>query len=518
MTRSIFAETREPSWNVYSIFFIAMFFILGLFSWNVLPRFTDIYYHLLVMLGFQEAGGLVLRDFLQYAPVGRQHLYPPLFHGILLGLFKVGLDPIFIARLAKVIVFPALLGAIWFVIRSVFGNRQAFFTVLIATSSYSFYSSCSDLIPGTLACILGLFSFWAQEKDRSITAGFLLGLAFYTHMLMAWILFISIAIYCVLCAFAQRNPLRRKYVLTVTLTSFFLGLPMGAYQFFNRRYFTFIPPPSFATIQVSIFVFVFALAGLTIALKRKGPAYFPVALVAALSLLQISYFSRYLSGHGLLGFVLLAASALEYLYQKIMRPDSGHWRRLLFILAAFLFFSILNPTVSFMRAMKNTRFNFFDSSIMNLLAYQAKADEGETTVYQPRFIAPFQKAIAGNSASGDIIYSNVNHLGCYLSVVTRRPTANALLPEVKPYALFDPVGAARLIIWFKNVTPGQPGEPNELISRYGLSKIKETELCYIYLNAASTAKKSIPPAFIPTPVLFAMMLGAFSVPLLAKKY
>jgi hypothetical protein len=189
---------REPSWNVYSILFIAVYFILGLFSWNVLPRFTDIYYHLLVMLGFQEAGGLVLRDFLQYAPVGRPHLYPPLFHGMLLGLFKAGLDPIVIARLAKVIVFPALLGTIWFVIRSVFGNRQAFFTVLIATGSYSFYASCSNLIPGTLVCILGLFSFWALEKGRSITSGFLLALAFYTHMLRAWIFFISIALYCVL--------------------------------------------------------------------------------------------------------------------------------------------------------------------------------------------------------------------------------------------------------------------------------------------------------------------------------
>jgi len=511
MTRSVFSETREPSWNVYSILFIAIFFVLGLFSWNALPCFHDIYYHLLVMLGFHEAGGLALRDFLQYAPVGRQYLYPPLFHGILLGLFKAGLDPLFIARLAKVIVFPAFLGTIWFVIRSAFGKRQAFFTVLVATSSYSFYSSCSSLIPCTLACMLGLFSFWALEKDRPITAGFLLGLAFYTHTAMAWIFFVGIALYCCF------SPLRRKYVLTVTLTSFILGLPMAAYQFFNRRYFTFIPPPPSATIQVSIFVFVFAFAGLAIALKRKGPAYFSIALVVAMSLLQIPYFSRYLSGHGLLGFILLAGPALGYLYQRMIGPDSEHWRRLLFILAAFLFFSVLNPTVSFMRGMKNTSFDLFDSSAMDLLAYQAQADKGETTVYQPRFIKPIQNAITSHSGSADIIYSNVAHLGCYLSIVTRRPTSNALLPEVKPYAPFDPVNAARIIIWFKNVTPGQTGEPNELISRYGLSKVKETEVCYIYLNAASIAKKSIPPALIPAPALFAMMLGAFVIPLLVKK-
>jgi hypothetical protein len=503
MAPKIFTEVREPSWDACSVFLIAVFSVLGLLSWNALPRFTDIYYHLLVMSGFQQAGGLVLRDFLQYAPAGRPQLYPPLFPCILLGLFKAGLDPLFIARLVKVIAFPAFLGTLWVVLRSCFGSRQAFFTVLIATGSYSFYSSCIHLIPATLVCILGLLSFRALEKERLISAGFLLGLGFYAQTLTAWIFFAATALYCYF------NPLRRRFILPVTLTSFILGLPVTAYQFFNLRYFTFIPAPSYAEIQVSIFIFVIALLGAAVAFKRKGPAYFSLALVAAMSALQIPYYSRYLSGHGLLGFILLGGSALVYLYQKAIGTHAEHWRRLLFILMAFLFFSVINPTVTFMRQMKNMRFEIFNSSAMNLMALQ--------DIYQPRYLAPIREAISARSASDDIIYSNVPELGCYLALVSGRATSNALLAEVKPYASFDPVAAARLIIWFKDAASGRSGEPDGLVSRYGLVKSGETEACYIYLNTASTAKKAVPHALIPVPALFALLLGVIAVPFVERK-
>src|SRR5207249_1007718 len=109
--------------------------------------------------GFNRAGGYVPHAFWEYAPYGRANLYPPLFHFLLLGLIKSGLSLIIIARLMDLVTFPLFLIVIWLVIRSIYGQRIAFFSVALAASCYSFYLCSSNFIPVTLAFIGGLLSF-----------------------------------------------------------------------------------------------------------------------------------------------------------------------------------------------------------------------------------------------------------------------------------------------------------------------------------------------------------------------
>ena len=70
---------REFNWNFFSWSLIAIFCLLQVLRWQIMPQFMDIYYHLSCAWGFIQAGGYSGWDFWQYAPVGRTHIYPPVF-------------------------------------------------------------------------------------------------------------------------------------------------------------------------------------------------------------------------------------------------------------------------------------------------------------------------------------------------------------------------------------------------------------------------------------------------------
>src|SRR3989338_1246111 len=100
-------------WNEASWALIVLHTVLLLSWWPLLPLFVDIYYHLNVLQGFRDAGGVVLHAFWELAPAGRPHLYPPALHVGLLALDGLQLDPITLARLDSVVPYPLLLLPTW---------------------------------------------------------------------------------------------------------------------------------------------------------------------------------------------------------------------------------------------------------------------------------------------------------------------------------------------------------------------------------------------------------------------
>src|SRR3989338_429453 len=122
---------KEPSWDLYSLAALALFCFFQAMQWPLLPKFLDIYYHLFVMKSFHEAGGYVMTSFWEYAPIGRPHLYPPLLHLGMLGLYELGLKEIQIARLVDCALYPSLLIVQWLVLRRLFNPRTAFFITVI---------------------------------------------------------------------------------------------------------------------------------------------------------------------------------------------------------------------------------------------------------------------------------------------------------------------------------------------------------------------------------------------------
>ncbi len=102
----------EDPWVYFSWVIIAAFGLLQLLRSVVLPQFMDIYYHLQVAWGFLQSGGYSGWDFWEYAPFGRPHIYPPLFHILLALLMKLRFSAILLAKLfesAAPVLFLAVL-------------------------------------------------------------------------------------------------------------------------------------------------------------------------------------------------------------------------------------------------------------------------------------------------------------------------------------------------------------------------------------------------------------------------
>ena len=85
-----------PSARVYTLCGIALLLVIliaTVVSWRMYPLFIDTYYHMGVIEGFSQAGGITTRAFWELAPGGRVHIYPPSLHVIGYFLTLVGMSP-----------------------------------------------------------------------------------------------------------------------------------------------------------------------------------------------------------------------------------------------------------------------------------------------------------------------------------------------------------------------------------------------------------------------------------------
>src|SRR3989338_7051083 len=120
--------STHRGWGLATIGLIGLVTIgIGL-GWDTYPRFLDSYYHLAVIQGFRQAGGIALHAFWESAPAGRPHLYPPLFHLVWAPLALLVRDPIAPARCWTLLGTSLLLVSTAWATRQLFGGRRAFFT------------------------------------------------------------------------------------------------------------------------------------------------------------------------------------------------------------------------------------------------------------------------------------------------------------------------------------------------------------------------------------------------------
>ena len=111
----IFKKISKWDIGVLIIIFIELFLLL--LHWEMFPKFVDIYYHFSVAKAFDLANGIVLHDFWEYAPMGRPHLYPPLFHILILFFMKISIKTEFLMKLISFLMFPILQVTSWIVFR-----------------------------------------------------------------------------------------------------------------------------------------------------------------------------------------------------------------------------------------------------------------------------------------------------------------------------------------------------------------------------------------------------------------
>jgi hypothetical protein len=205
--------------------------------------------------------------------------------------------------------------------------------------------------------------------------------------------------------------------------------------------------------------------------------------------LAFTHKMRYLSGQGMVSFIFLAALALDNLCKK------KNWLLISFFVLFYLFNQIL-PNLS--------RENYAT----------------ESSIYNPKYADEAAKIIKENSAPDDIIYSNFAYAAGMFSVLSHRATSTAMLAEVGPYRAFDQVKAAKLIVWLKSLDGKFPAKLTELIEKYKLEKIAETDLVYIYNNSNALGKKVVPKSTVPLwaiNLILLVVVGVVAYDLTGKK-
>ncbi|MDD2680072.1 MAG: hypothetical protein PHO03_04685 [Candidatus Omnitrophica bacterium] len=470
---------KGVSWNFFSGIIITGLLALQFARWFVLPHFMDIYYHLLTAQGFIQAGGYSGWDFWQYAPVGRPHIYPPFFHLALAGLMQAGLSPVILAKLCEALIPVILLAVLWKFIKDNYSQQLAFFVVLLFFSSVSFYLSLLSHIPASLAFIFGILSLSQLFKKRLLRSAILLSLVFYTHIGISLFFALTFLIYGLL------NKELRKRAIGVLITALILALPIIIKEL---SVFKFIRTFGFSLhekylCQIKILESILALIGLFQALK-KGREYRLFAAIFLASLIFIIYPYRFLSAEGYFPVILLGAFCLSNLYQKINR------RYFIPVIAVFIF--LVSPTFSMYKEVRETkvdyRIKFFDTTFLNLLLARSGI------FWFPQEYISAANMVEANSAPQDITYCTLNFLGLTISSIAGRPSANALLPEIKKAEDFNPFASSKIIV-FTRIDDAQAVEA--AVKRLNLVKVGENKFFLVYKNTACQARAGVVKASVP---------------------
>jgi len=495
--------TLVSRWDFYSICFFAVILLMQGRMWQRLPLSLDSYYHLSVARGFYDAGGWVGRAFWEYAPVGRPHLYPPLLHILELTVLKLGVAPIATARLFEFLIYPALLYVVWWFLRNLFSASLACLSLFLILSSRELYLAVLNNIPFSLAFIFCLASFYFYEKSKVITSILFLTLAFYSHSLMPWLTVLAFIFYSIWT--------RKKVLLLICLGGILSALPLLMHQLRYIHYLRFSRVFEFYYWQFNPALYILAFFGILVSLRKKGLYLFFLCLLIGMAPLFITNRDRFICGHGLIPVSFLAALFLQDAWLCLTHLTKAQWPRIIFSILFITLFYISMPLVLLSPLKKGPV--FLRSSWLNNLSGEGtefSALKGRT-FYHPRLIGEIVDMVKENSAPDDIIFSNFSYAGGMISSLSHRATSNAMLAEVMPFEVFDEIGAARLMIWFKEPSGGPLSGLDDAIQKYGLKKAGETEVAYLYINEQTRFKKEVTHASVPYWVCLALVLCGFCI-------
>ncbi len=178
---------------------LALFVLIWLGRNSIFPVPPDSYYHLMVAREIYETHSVPLWNSWEWAPLGRPHLYPPLYH-VLLALFAVPFNGDLLAAFRNL--QPAMLPfahlTTWYLARWLFDSRRAFIALLIVGLDPVLVTSSALGMPGVLVTswvsILVVFFL----SGRWILACAMLTVAFYTHLGIPALTLVGLGLFCLI--------------------------------------------------------------------------------------------------------------------------------------------------------------------------------------------------------------------------------------------------------------------------------------------------------------------------------
>jgi len=510
----------KSNWGILTFILILFFTLLFLLGWQRFPLFLDIYYHLNVMRGFELAGGIVNHDFWELAPVGYVHIYPPLFHLLLLIPYKLGFNLLFIARFFSTFSFPLTLVTLYFTISRLFSKKLGFFVTTAACIPYTFFLKAAITIPANLALIFILLAFYALERKRMFAASILLSLSFYSHLGLPWIGALTFLSYGLL------RKEKMKSIIWILLLTLIFSSPMLFHILFNLDKLESVLGLKVGENELIEFyplLYLFAIIGL-LKLKVKGiesRSLFFFALFIGFLPMAINYRYRLISAEGLLPVIFFAGIGLERCYdslckffktKKLKSASVGFY-----LLFCFILINFFCPTISLYNTLipphkkKELSFYLRDSTIVNSLpSYKKHFRPLEVSLYNED-MEELIGIITKNTEKGDIIYSNYTYIGGLLSAFSGRANALHTFYEVKvpPYRV-NKIRSSKLLIWLKDPIRGFDGVLRIYVDKYKFKKIAQTKIAIILINPNAPKMKPVKPV-VSTPLALLLLFCALLV-------
>lgn len=473
------------SWSLYSAAIIGFITFAQVMQWPMFPFFIDIYYHLSVMKGFATAGGYVTHAFWEYAPFGRPHLYPPFFHLILLMLYRLGFSVINAARSVNFLMPIIMLCSIWFVARRLLNKRIAFFALLIASSVYSFYLATLTTIPAMFAMVCGLFSYYFIERRRLVAASVCMMFCFYLHLIVPWVMGAALLLYGML----ERQ--KRKECFLAVAAGIVAAIPLLYHQLRNLPFLSTHTVAQDLCLEINLLLCLSAIIGIICVLRQKSRyRYFTALFIISIPFAWIHPY-RYFAGEGVFALIFLGAIGIESAFGYLRNK----FNRFIFTSAAVILFFIVSPTLMIDRG--SPKFVPVNSTFSNSVFGDSYYTHSFLrSIYNEKRYGEMVSVVTRNSADDEILFSNNPFFVGVVGAITGRATSTGMFQEVKPLVIFDRIAAARLIVWARD-SENLTQEPVEIIEKYKLEKIADTELSFIYRNNGAVSRRHVPPPFVP---------------------
>lgn len=460
--------------DLISFGLLAFISLFSLVRYNYLPQFIDGYYHLSVANGFIQSGGWVGWDWWSFAPFGRPHLYPPLYHFILVFLQEIGLDGLNSLKTAETIIVPTFFFSFWFIFRKLINSKFSFICLLTLSSFFYFYSSVSAHVPATLSLIFGFLSWYFLKRKRYLSTAVCLILSFYGHFAVPWIFFTSL----LLAVFFNKEY--RKVALKGLIVSLVFVLPLILHFLNNASYFTTQIQEEIKFIHFSLIILSLSLPGLIFNFRKTNLTnllFLGYILGAALVFFKYPY--RFFSAQGIIGLCFFSSLFLEKraFFIKPLSKSLASGLVLFFLL-------VFHSTLDFDKG--QLKLNLFNSTYYNLSSGKANEFVEFRSIFYPQFYNPIIETIKKETNTEDIIYSNLTVTSQIFASLSQRPSSHSMLWEVKPKQEFKPQKYAKIIIWMK------PLIKKDFEEKKGKSweLLKENEMAYVFYNPGP---KKIPP-------------------------
>ncbi len=279
-----------------AILLIASQFLLLLL--RPFPVMMDDWYHISVIRAVYERQGVQLWNDWEFAPYGRPHLYPPLFHaaGATLGValnavFALGTQGSILSAFLflKAVSYPLLLFSVWWLSRKLFSSEEAaLYSLLLVMGVFAIFFAAEVILPSAFAlALLNFLAFFFAER-RKVASVLLLAAIAYTHMGIFLVAQLFILVYSLI----HRKDGYLAQFAVVEAASLALYAPWLAHILLNAGWFQSVGM-AFG-LALPLVVWLPALACVLLAGKQtKKPVFLLLAYAAALLPLLFSYGHRF---------------------------------------------------------------------------------------------------------------------------------------------------------------------------------------------------------------------------------